>query len=118
MSCQARHTAPPLLLGLFRGWLVVRRGEQADGGDCRTRSSSTRRTCLIQAGELVASRSIVAGHAGNWPCSTRNAGVAAVLSALNGATLAQLATHGVLSAHNQLFSRLRFADGPVLVLRH
>jgi tetratricopeptide (TPR) repeat protein len=66
------------------------------------------------SGASAEARAVAAVHH-TVPLLAGQATVAAVLSALNGATLAHLATHGVLSAHNQLFSRLRFADGPVLV---
>lgn len=41
--------------------------------------------------------------------------VAAVASALRGAALAHLATHGHVYPDNPLFSKLRFADGPLMV---
>jgi CHAT domain-containing protein/tetratricopeptide (TPR) repeat protein len=41
--------------------------------------------------------------------------VAAVAHALDGATLAHLATHGRVRQDNPLFSALRFADGPLMV---
>jgi tetratricopeptide (TPR) repeat protein len=59
-------------------------------------------------------RAVGAIH-GADPLLDGQAGVAAVLAALDGAALVHLAAHGALSAHNQLFTRLRFADGPLLV---
>ncbi|MDT4987405.1 MAG: hypothetical protein QOI74_1499 [Micromonosporaceae bacterium] len=52
---------------------------------------------------------------GTEPVIDPAATVDAVMAELDGASVAHLATHGRLSAHNPLFSDLRLSDGPLLV---
>ena len=49
------------------------------------------------------------------PLTGANATVATTLAALDGATVAHLATHGQLRRDNPLFSSLQLADGPLTV---
>ncbi len=57
----------------------------------------------------------VADIYGTNPLLHPAATVDAVMTSLNGAAVAHLATHGRLSAHNPLFSDLLFSNGPLLV---
>lgn len=57
----------------------------------------------------------VAAIHGSKPLTGDAADVATVTSALDGARLAHLATHGHVRADNPLFSSLELADGPLMV---
>jgi hypothetical protein len=59
-------------------------------------------------------RAVAAVHR-TTPLLDPAATVGAVMAALDGASVAHLATHGRLAAHNPLFSDLLLSDGPLLV---
>jgi CHAT domain-containing protein len=64
-------------------------------------------------GAAAEAEAVAAVH-GTTPLSGAEATVDAVIHALDGATLAHLATHGRIRSDNPLFSALRFADGPLM----
>lgn len=77
------------------------------------------RTVLAAGPRLPAARTEVVELAGRYPDARvllgQDATAEAVLTALDGASQAHLAAHGVLRTDNPLFSALELADGPLTV---
>src|SRR6266508_368443 len=84
-----------------------------------SRQAAEQRSHVVAAGPTLAGARdearAVADIYGTNPLLHPAATVDAVMTSLNGAAVAHLATHGRLSAHNPLFSDLLFSNGPLLV---
>ncbi|HEV8560016.1 MAG TPA: CHAT domain-containing protein [Actinophytocola sp.] len=105
-SCRGR---PVTVVPSANLWLLANRvGPAAPDG----------RTVVVAGPDLpgaAAEAAAVAAIYGVTPITGAGATVDTVAKALDGATLAHLATHGLVRSDNPLFSALRFADGPLML---
>ena len=90
-------------------WLNAKRPARREGG-----------AVLVAGPGLAQAEAEVTGIAGLYPGAAvfrgEGASADAVLAALDGATLAHIAAHGIFRSDNPMFSSLRLYDGPITVI--